>query len=186
MIAKPRSMRTLRQGFTLIELISTIVILGVIGTAASGIIFTATDGYVQAATRAQLHSELSIALDRCIRELRGIQLDGDTSGIAPDIDSVAATSIVWDDDSSLALSGSNLMLTIAGGGAAVLLADVTAFSVQMYDEDNAALGATLSGAACDNIRRVSLEATIERSGVSDTLRTKVFLRSTMYGSGDGS
>ncbi len=174
-----------RRGFTLTELVATIVVLGIIGAVSSGIMFTATDGYLDAATTAQLHTELSIALDRCIRELRNVQLDTSAAAIAPDIDSVTATSITWNDDYSISLSGGDLMLAINGGAAAVLLSDVTSFSVQAYDEDNSALGATLAGAACDDIRRVAISATIERSGVSETLRTKLFLRSTMDHAGTG-
>ena len=61
--------------------------------------------------------------------------------------------------------------------------DVSAFSVQTYDEDNAALGATLTGAACDPIRRIELDLTLQRSGVTTSLRTKLFVRSTMRGGG---
>ena len=68
-----------------------------------------------------------------------------------------------------------------GGAAVVLLSDVTALSVQTYDEDNTALAATLTGAQCDPIRRVYVEVTMQRSGVSQSLSSKVFLRSTMRG-----
>ena len=174
-----------RGGFTLIEVVSTIAVLSALATVASGILFTATGGYLQASTTAQLHSERSIALDRAVRELRNIELDGEADGIAPDIDSVTADSIAWSDDCSLALSGRDLMLGIDGGGPAVLLSDVSAFIVQTYDEDNSALAATLSGGQCDDIRRVSIVLTVRRYGVSATLRSRVVLRSTMQGSGTG-
>lgn len=170
-----------RRGFTLIELISTIAVLAALATVSSGIIFAATDGYLQASTSAQLHTELSIALDRAVRELRNVPLDGDAGDVAPDIDSVTADSIAWSDDNSLALSGSDLLLAI-DGGAAVLLSDVTSFVVQAYDEDNNALAQALTGGECDDIRRVSMTISIERYGISETLRSKVFLRSTMQGS----
>ena len=175
-----------RRGFTLVELISTVVILAALGSVASGVILTAADGYVDGATRAQLHTELSTALDRCVREVRNIQLDGEAGGVGPDIDEVTATSMRWDDDWSISLTGERVMLTVDGGPAAVLLADVTSFGIQMWDEDDAALGATLSGSACDAIRRVRIDATVSREGVSERLRTKVFIRSTMAGAGSGS
>jgi prepilin-type N-terminal cleavage/methylation domain-containing protein len=172
-----------RRGFTLIELVSTIAVLAALATVASGIIFAATDGYLQATTSAQLHTELSLALDRIVRELRNVPIDDAAGGVAPDIDSLTDESIDWDDDNSLALSGGELLLTIDGGAPAVLLADVTALSLQGYDESNSAMSQPLSGAACDDIRRVSATITIERYGVSETLRSKVFLRSTMQGAG---
>lgn len=171
-----------RRGFTLIELISTIAVLAALATVSSGIIFAATDGYLQASTSSQLHTELSIALDRAVRELRNVPLDGDAGDVAPDIDSMTADSIAWSDDNSLALSGSDLLLAIDGGAAAVLLSDVTSFAVRAYDEDNNALAQALTAGECDDIRRVSITITIERYGISQTLRSKVFLRSTMQGS----
>jgi hypothetical protein len=63
----------------------------------------------------------------------------------------------------------------------VLLTDVTACTIATFDEDNAPLGASLAGVACDDIRRVSVSVTVTRGGVSETLRTKVFIRATMEG-----
>jgi len=63
----------------------------------------------------------------------------------------------------------------------VLIGDVTAFTVQTYNESNTALSATLSGAACDPIRRIMVTITTQRAGVTQTLRTKLFVRSTMEG-----
>jgi len=171
-----------RGGFTLIELVSTIAVLAALATVASGIVFAATDGYLQASTSAQLHTELSIALDRAVRELRNVAIDGDAGAVAPDIDSVTADSIAWSDDNSLVLSGSDLLLTIDGGAPAVLLSDVTSFAVRAYDEDNSAMVQALTGGQCDAIRRLSIAISIQRYGISETLRSKVFLRSTMQGS----
>lgn len=169
------------RAFTLVELLATIVVLGVIATATSSILLAATDGYLSATVRAEAHTEVSVGLDRIVRELRSIPFDGDAGGVAPDIDTVTTSSIAWDDDSSLALDGTDLEITIDGGSAAVLVADVSAFTVTCYDESNAALGSSLAGAACDAIRRVEISITCTRRGISETLHTRVFLRSTMSG-----
>ncbi len=177
--------RSSPAGFTLVEALATIVILGIVGTIGSSILLTASDGYLKASTSAQLHTELSIALDRIVRELRKIELDAGAGGIAPDIDTVTATTIEWtdtDDDAyELSLSGTDLELGVDGSATAVLLTDVTAFSVDTYDEDDSALSASLSGAACDPIRRIEISITLQRYGVSETLSTKVYLRATLAG-----
>jgi prepilin-type N-terminal cleavage/methylation domain-containing protein len=173
----------LRRGFTLIEAMATIVVLAALGAAASNILLAGLDGYVNAATAAQLHTEASIALDRIVRELRRVSLDSAADGIAPDIDSVTASTIAWGGDSSLALDGTTLMFVDDGAAAAVLLSDVAAFAVQCYDEDNTPLAVELSDDACDPIRRVAIIVSLERRGVVETLRAKVFIRSTMTGAG---
>jgi hypothetical protein len=124
-------------------------------------------------------------MDRAVRELRKIPLDDEASTIAPDIDRITDTSIAWNGDCDLAFSGGTLWLTIDGGEPAVLLADVDAFSVQACDESNLALAGPLVGATCNDVRRVALAVTLQRSGVSESLRAKVFIRSTMRGAEAG-
>lgn len=180
-----RSKRGLGRGlggraFTLVEVLVTIVVIAAVGSVASLTLTSALDGYIDAATQAQLHTELSIAVDRIDRELRRTGLKS-ASPIAPNISSVSATSIAWNNNYSLSLAGGNVMLVENGAAAAILQGNVMAFSVQTYNESNTALAATLSGAACDPIRRVRVSITIQRAGMSETLRTKVYLRSTMEG-----
>ena len=112
-------------------------------------------------------------------------LDLGAAGVAPDIDSVTSTSIAWRDTDgdaySLSLSGGNLLLAVNGGASNILLTDVTAFSLDTYDESNAQLSASLSGASCDPIRRIEISITLTRQNVSETLGTKLLIRSTMSG-----
>ena len=178
-----RKTRCRVTGFTMIELISTITVLAVVGSVASGVIFNAADAYLDASTMSQLHTELSIGLDRVVHELRGIPIDAAAVGLAPDVDNITPTSITWSTNNSLALSGSDVTLTIAGGPSAVLLSDVISFNVQSYDEDNTALAGTLSGVTCDPIRRVTVTVATTRYGITESLRSKVFIRSTMSGAG---
>jgi len=168
------------RAFTLIELIATMAVVGALGSIAASILIASIGGLMGATTSAQLHTELSIALDRIDRELRNIPVDGTASDIAPDIDSLTAASITWSTSNQISLAGSQLNLTL-GGTSAVLLDDVTAFSVKAFNESNTQMGASLSGAACDDIRRLLIEITVSREGVTERLRTKIYLRCTMAG-----
>ena len=174
-----------RRGFTLIESLATVLILGILGSIASFLILDAVDGYTVASTSAQLHAEISISMDRATRELRRIELDGGAAGVAPNVDSTAADWIIWQDSDGdqyqIGRSGSDLVIETDGSGTAVLMSDVTVFTITTFDEDNAQLGFVLSGVGCDPIRRVQIEFETQRSGVTEKMRTKVFIRSTMDG-----
>ena len=170
-----RVVRTSR-GFTLIEAIAAIVVLAIVSSASTSIVWAAVHSFEKGAETARLQSEASIAMERMIRDLRAVPLNADG---APDISSVTAGSITWNNGTrSLALSGSDLVLTVSGAER-VLLSNVTAFGVQAYDEANNAMASSLSGSACDPVRRLSLQVDVARGEASSTVRTKVFLRCMM-------
>ena len=183
-----------RRGFTLIESMATVVVLGVLGSAASFLIIDAVDGYTDAATRAQLHAEMSIALDRAMREIRKIELDSDAVGeVAPNITSISATSIQWEDAAAdqyeLLKSGSELQLKVDGVGPATLMTDVTGLTITGYDDGGplpADPDTVVASCPCGTIRRIAVDVTAERGGISESLRFKVFIRSTMSGAPEGS
>ncbi len=181
-----------RGGFTLIEALATITVLSILGSMASFLIVDAVDGYVGAVTSAQLHAELAIALDRLTREIRKIDNDETAGPTDPDIDSVTQVGLedamTWTDSLdrtySLSKSGSDLMLKVESeAAAAVLLSDVTAFAISVYDQDDGVIAGDISNGACDPIRRVLLDVTLSRQNVTESLRSKVFIRSTMSGGG---
>ncbi len=180
---RPAAPSHARRAFTLIEIVATIVVLSIIGSIASKTLLSAMDGYMRASTQAQLHSELSISMERIEREFRKIPIKASYGSIAPNITSVTASSIAWTSGGSysLSLSGSQLMIVDNGATSAVLQDDITAFAVQTYNESNTALGASLSGTGCDPIRRISIQITAQRAGITEVLRGRFYLRCTMDG-----
>ncbi len=188
MTVRSRQPACRRGGFTFIESMATIVVLGVLGSTASFLILDSVDDYTEASLQAQLHAEMSIALDRALREIRKIELDAAASGVAPDITAMTVSSLQWEDSAGdayhLVKVGSELQLAVAGGGLATLLTDVTALTIAIFDEDNTNL-VLCAGAACDPVRRISIDVTTQRSGVTQSLRFKAFIRSTMSGAQGG-
>ena len=158
------------------------VILGTLGAVVSSIIFRAVQDYATVSAGSQVQFDLSSAMDRVDRELREIALKAG-GGVRPDITSVNPTAIIFATSKSFALSGTQLLFTDSAGGPLPLLDNVSAFNVQAFDQSNASLGASVSGAACDNIRRLLVTITVTRAGATDSLRTKIFLRNTMSGAG---
>lgn len=179
--AAPVPVRRARRGFTIVEAIAVISVLAALGSIASTLIYTSVSGYRNISTQAQLVEEGSTALERLQTELRKIPLDSTASGTAPLISSVTATSMAWNSNYSLSLSGTQLSLTENGGTSSALLNNVSSLTIQCYDESNTALAASLSGSACNSIRRIAITITLTRDSITTTLRTKVFLRSTMSG-----
>ena len=165
-----------RRAFTLIEAIAAMVVLAVVSTALSGVVWAAVRSFDEGAESARMHSEASIAMERMTRDPRAIPLAA--SG-APDISGVGESSITWDAATrSIAMVNDELVLTV-DGVPAVLLSDVSAFQVRAFDASNAPLATTLSGSATEPIRRLSLELTTARGRAGATVRTKVFLRCMM-------
>lgn len=164
------------RGFTLVEAISTMVIIGTVATVAAGIIWRGSEAYQSAATDTELYGELTAAMDRIERALREVPGKG---GGKANLSGVTPSSVSWASGTTacaLALSGGQLILTTDSSGPMVLATGAVSLSVQAYDESNAALGGTLSGSALDSVRRLSVSATLSRGDRSATLRTRVFLR----------
>ena len=115
----------MRRGFTFVESMATIVVLGVLGSTSSFLVLDAVDDYTDASLSAQLQAELSIAMDRAMREIRKIELDASAAGVAPDITSMVVASLQWEDSSGnayhLVKVGTELQLQVAGGALATLM-----------------------------------------------------------------
>jgi len=154
--------------------------MAIIGGVASTILWTAIRSFSQGSMVEQLHVDASIAAEQIIRHIRNIPKKADDP--APDISSVSPQAMTWNTNYTLSLDGSRLLLSEDGGAARVLLADVEAFSLSAYDENNGPLGASLSGSGCDAVRRVRIQLTVHREGISETVVTKVFIRSLISGS----
>ena len=130
-----------------------------------------------------------MALDRIVREFQKIPKNSAAAGTAPLITSAAGSTITWGSGgaNSISLSGENLMLTTASGGAHVLLSHVSAFTLAYSDESNAEVSVPVGGSllsadgSVDPVRRISITITTSDQAVTASLRTKVFLRSLMEG-----
>lgn len=164
------------RAFTLVEALTAIVIVATLLVIASNVIFAGVDAYASTSTRARLTAEMSSAMERASAALRDIPMDTGQATAKPLIQSVTTNSITWSTTSTLALSSGSLVLTTAADGAATLQTDAADFAIVAYDQNGAVLTLPLSGTACHAVQRIEISLTCTRAGVSQTLRTRVFLR----------
>lgn len=172
-----------RGGFTLVEAIASVVVVATLASVGSAVMYAAIGAYRSAAETLQLHEEVSTAMETITRVLREIPRDSGSPEPAPAISQVSSTAIAFAGSSSLSLTGMQLRLVQGGQPFRTLLENVSALTIRCYDADNALLPATLAGSDCRAIRRVSVEVTVRRGGVAETLRTRVFIRSLAGESG---
>ena len=162
-------------GFTLIELVMVVAIVGVLSTVVSHMMLSAHTAYTEASTRSRLVGETDWALQRLTREIREI---GNNSGNA-DI-TTANVSLLHFGTTQIQLASGTIQIREGAGGFKGLLEDVTSLTFAYFDEANTALTSTpLVGANRDNVRRVSITIVQTVAGDPITMRTKVYLRNFM-------
>lgn len=125
---------TKQRAFTLIELIASMMVVGVVAAVSAPLIAAASDAYVTSADNRDNVERISHAMDRAVRLVRDAPPTASGSGL-PDITVAATDNIEFADGSELQLVGSTLMLTPAGGVAAPLCIGVTTFELAYIGED---------------------------------------------------
>lgn len=157
------------RGFTLVELVLAILLLGVFGTVLAVGLPVAVEAYDLVWARRMVLAQAQSGMERMVSEMELIPGSAQvTTTLASNFQFQypAGTSI------SYALSGGDLMRN-----SDVLIDDVSALTFTYYDE----AGVATSTAA--SVRQVSVEFTVDSPGeISNfTLRTRVFLRNTGNG-----
>lgn len=184
-MSPPRAPCTHRPGFSLVEAIAAISVIAALGSISSTLLYSAVQSYQDATIRAQLQAEGSTSLDRLMRAVSSIGRNTSATVVAPNVSSVTATSIAFNGNWSLTLSGTQVLLSENGGAALPVMNNVSALAVSIYDESNAAIALPCSGAPTQTIRRIQIQVTLTRNGIAETLRSRMFIRTTMSGAAVG-
>jgi len=121
------------RAFTLIELIASMVVLGVIASVAGPLIGAAADSFVASAEHRDAAERVSHAMNRVVRLLRAAPPTAPGSG-QPDIAVATSSNVEFADGSELELIGTTLWLTPAGGAASPLCTGVTTFDISYRSE----------------------------------------------------
>lgn len=174
-----------RSAFTLVEAIATIAIVATLSVLSSRLILEGASRFSDATIRVDLHNQASGALDRIVQDLRSMQKDSGTTVLPSISTGFTATSVTFNDSAGTATtisynSSTSVVSITQSGVTSTLLSNCSAFSFTYADKDNATVS---PGGSRDDIRRITISLTVTRSGVTETLRTKVYIRAMMAGSG---
>lgn len=167
---QPRRSRD--EGFTLIEMVITIVIVGIIGGLAAMIILQGVRAYSDERSRSDVHYQSRLAMERMSREIRQVRSCG-----APDLPGMVnpSASITFTDINNETISfsrtGTDLMR-----GADVLARNITALQFRFLDingNESVNCGTTPTDAW---LIEISLTATDPQTSQSLTILTRVYPR----------
>ena len=152
------------RGFTLIEMVMVITLLGIIGGIIALPLYQGATGWFEATTREGITESGRIGIERMMREIRNTAR---TAANAPCITAATATSFVFGNDPSNCASinfsraGAVAPYTVQRNGVD-LENDVNSLAFTYYDNAN------VPTALAANVRRVGIEI-VSTSGV-ETLR----------------
>ncbi len=162
-----------KEGFTLIEIILVLVIIGVLAGILIEPFRLGVKSYIGIETRADLTSQAREATSRMVREMRNIRKQADNT---PEINTANATSIIFtdvqDNGVTFSLSGSTVLRNTN------ILADkVSSLQFRYFDGSNTELTSfPLIGADRDKVRRILVILTMQEGTETVTMTGQASLR----------
>ena len=142
--------RRAHRGFTLIELIASMVIMAALAGASASVLMRAGDAFGDATDRRAMVSSASMAMDRVLHQIR----------VTPSLAAVSGTGFECSSGLVVGLAGSTLELR-DGLGASPLCEGVATFGIVYYDADGAAVNAADADAA-GRVFRAEVRLVVER------------------------
>jgi prepilin-type N-terminal cleavage/methylation domain-containing protein len=156
-----------QSGFSLIELIIVITILGIISVMGSNILSSAFQGYLDNKNLIDSDWQARLALERMQRDIRAVRSTADMT-------TAAASQLVFTNTAgntlTYALSGTNLTLKVNSNAAQVLANGVQSLGFSYYDRNGA------STATLTNIRYITISLNITLNNTNYTVNTNVYTR----------
>ena len=169
------TIRNRQQGFTLLEMIITLVVLGLLGAAAGYGLIGGTLAFTGTADAVQTLSKLRYANERMAREIREIRRDPVTPANY-DISTMNATSLAFPktDGTVVPLTGTPPLVTLAysaPAGTPTLTDEVSSLAYTYLQADG-----TTPATGNSDVAFIEIELVLTRNGNSYPQRTRVSLR----------
>lgn len=158
-----------KKGFSLIEYIMVVVIMGVLIAIGAPLVFEAADAWLVQSKRKDMSESAKIAMDRITREIRRIQ--SKTSVTSASSSSFRFTDI---DGRDITFDTSSSTLRRAENSAVNTLADnVNSFSLTYYDANGAAIAVPSVSPGQTNIKRIEINLIFSYGGTQLNFQSQV-------------
>jgi prepilin-type N-terminal cleavage/methylation domain-containing protein len=159
------------QGFTLIEVVIVVVIVGILAAVIAPPLMEGTKSWIFVSISKDLGQQSRIAMERVVREIRGTGRKADNT---PCISSATASTFTFSGANGDLVNCNSVSFTLSGTqllrGSAILAENVSSFQITYYTNANVV---TSTGSA---IRRVSIAMTLSTGGQSVVSDSEVNLR----------
>ncbi|MDC4204047.1 MAG: type II secretion system protein [Candidatus Manganitrophus sp.] len=160
---------TNQQGFTLVELVLTIILVGIIAGMASVFLRQGLNAFVAEDARADITNQGRLAMERMAREIRVIR--SRTAADLPGCCTNPSTSLNFFDT-----SGSNIVYAVAGNtvtrnGTALAAGSPILLNFRYYQQDGTTLATTAA-----QVWSIQIDLTVTRNGESQAYRVRVHPR----------
>jgi prepilin-type N-terminal cleavage/methylation domain-containing protein len=147
------------RGFTLLEMVMSIVLIGIIASVTVPIIFRVADSWLLAARRNELSESSQIAIDRMVREMRQVK---NSAGITSAGSSVFQFTDINNNNIRYNLSGGQLIRT-ENGNFYQLSDNVSALAFNYYLK-NGTWTSTPAMSDYANIKMIAVTLTLALAG----------------------
>ncbi len=172
------------KGFTLIEMIMVIMLIGIVAAIIAIPLSQGVKGWFQATSREGISQSGRIAIERMAREIRNTARKSDNN---PCISTATATAFIFSDlngnlttcaSITFSLSGTKIQRTDTV--AQDLVDNVSSLTIQYYDSNNQCMLAQPNcpapiGVTINNIRRLSIEIVSTQGGETVRKYSEVYL-----------
>lgn len=170
---------TSARGFSLIEMVMGIVLLGILAMAAMPVITGGITAYATTTTSLNTLTKLRYATERMAREIREVRRNTVTPAnydITTNISTGTSTALVFTkadgNQVSLGLSGSNVTLAYSTPAVSATLTDqASGLTFRYYQSDG-----TTAASSVSNVAFVDIQLDLVETGSTITQRTRVALR----------